>query len=310
MANGNPSNPDGFSLQRREMNGGTTPLKSWGFRNETDPLTDVLLGSPAHLRHLATSSLSRKHLREAPCNIQVAQAQHAEMVSAYKHFDVNIHMHTPQSELAMQVYARDSSVMTPLGAIITAMSQWWRRGENYAAIRTYETLDIPIYDMVTAGTFEGGDFNVIEEGCVLIGCGGARTQEEAARQVQSWFDKEGWETRLAFIDEYYVHIDLMVVPIAEKLTAVCLDCTEHAIVDWLKSKGHEIIDVPFQDTMALGCNFMSLGKDRIIAPTSSQTLIEKLRALGFEVAAIDTAEISKTGGGIHCMAQALRREAA
>ena len=190
------------------------------------------------------------------------------------------------------------------------MSQWWRRGENYAAIRTYETLDIPIYDMVTAGTFEGGDFNVIEDGCVLIGCGGARTQEEGARQVQAWFDKEGWETRLAFIDEYYVHIDLMVVPIAEKLTAVCLDCTEPAIVDWLKSKGHEIIDVPFQDTMALGCNFMSLGKDRIIAPTSSQTLIEKLRALGFEVAAIDTAEISKTGGGIHCMAQALRREAA
>ena len=289
MANSNPTNSDGFSLQRRELNGATKPLKSWGFRNETDPLTDVLLGSPAHLRHLATSSLSRKHLREAPCNIQVAQAQHAEMVSAYKHFDVNIHMHTPQSELAMQVYARDSSVMTPLGAIITAMSQWWRRGENYAAIRTFENLDIPIYDMVTAGTFEGGDFNVIEEGCVLIGCGGARTQEEAARQVQSWFDKEGWETRLAFIDEYYVHIDLMVVPIAEKLTAVCLDCTEHAIVDWLKSKGHEIIDVPFQDTMVLGCNFMSLGKDRIIAPTSSQTLIEKLRALGFEVAAIDTA---------------------
>ncbi|TIU53187.1 MAG: amidinotransferase, partial [Mesorhizobium sp.] len=79
-----------------------------------------------------------------------------------------------------------------------------------------------IYDMVTAGTFEGGDFNVIEDGVVLIGCGGARTQEEGARQVQAWFDKEGWETRIAFIDEYYVHIDLMVVPIAEKLTAVCL----------------------------------------------------------------------------------------
>src|SRR5258707_1170899 len=40
------------------------------------------------------------------------------------------------------------------------------------------------------GTFEGGDFNVIEEGCVLIGCGGARTQIEAARQVEGWFKKE------------------------------------------------------------------------------------------------------------------------
>ena len=54
----------------------------------------------------------------------------------------------------MQVYSRDSSVMTPYGAFITAMSQWWRRGENYAAIRAYEKLGIPIYDMVTAGTFD------------------------------------------------------------------------------------------------------------------------------------------------------------
>ena len=100
----------------------------------------------------------------------------------------------------------------------------------------------------------------------------------------------------------------MVVPIAEKLTAVCLDCTDPSIVSWLKGKGHEIIDVPFQQTMALGCNMMSLGSDRVIAPSSSTVLIDNLRARGFEVSDVETAEISKTGGGIHCMAQALRRE--
>ena len=302
--------PEPFTLQRRNPASGTKPLTGWGFRNETDMLTDVLLGPAAYLRHLATSSLSRKHLRDAPCNIQLAQAQHKELVAAYRHFGVAVHCHEPQSDLPMQVYSRDSSVMTPYGAIITAMANWWRRGENYAAIRTYERLGIPIYDMVTAGTFEGGDFNVIEEGCVLIGCGGARTQEEGARQVEGWFEKEGWETRLAFFDEYYVHIDLMIVPVAPKLTAVCLACTEPGIVDWLRGKGHEIIDVPFQDTMALGCNFMSLGRERAIAPSSSKALIGQLRARGFEVAEVDTDEISKTGGGVHCMAQALRRVAA
>ena len=299
---------DGFSLQRRSAAGGTQPLRYWGFRNETDVLTDVLLGSPEHLRHMATSSLSRKFLREQPSNIRVAQAQHSELLAAYEHFGVRVHWHTPQPELPMQVYSRDSSVMTPFGAIITAMANWWRRGENFAAIRTYERLGIPIYDMVTAGTFEGGDFNVIEEGVVLIGCGGARTQEEGARQVEEWFRKEGWETRLAFIDEYYVHIDLMVVPVAPKLTAVCLTCTEPGIVRWLKAKGHEIIDVPFEDTINLGCNFMSLGGARVIVPKSSQNLAKQLRAHGFEVAEVDMSEISKTGGGIHCMAQALRRE--
>ena len=299
---------DHFTLKARKDGGGTQPMNYWGMHNETGLLTDVLLGSPRHLYHRATSSLSRKYLREAPCNIQVAQAQHAELVSAYRHFGVNIHMLEAEPELTMQIYSRDSSVMTPYGAIITAMANWWRRGENYAAIRAYEKLNIPIYDMVTAGTFEGGDFNVIEENCVLIGCGGARTQEEGAQQVAKWFEDEGWEVRLAFIDEYYVHIDLMVVPIAEKLTAVCLECTEPGIVDWLKAKGHEIIAVPFQDTMTLGCNVMSLGKDRVIAPKHSQVLIGELKARGFEVAAIDMSEVSKTGGGIHCMAQALRRE--
>ena len=258
---------------------------------------------------MATSSLSRKTLREQPADIRIARAQHQELQSAYAHFDVRMHWHIAEPELPMQVYSRDSSVMTPYGAIITAMANWWRRGENFAAIRTYERLGIPIYDMVTAGTFEGGDFNVIEEGCVLIGCGGGRTQEEGARQVEGWFKKEGWETRLAFFDEYYVHIDLMVVPIAQKLTAVCLACTEPAIVAWLKAKGHEIIDVPFEDTINLGCNFMSLGRDRAIVPKSSRSLIAQLRAHGFEVAEVDMSEISKTGGGIHCMAQALRRDA-
>ncbi len=299
-----------FSLQRRNFNGSTPRLKYWGFANETDPLSDVLLASPDHLHHLATSSLSRKFLREDPADIQIAKSQHRELTAAYRHFGVRVHTVPVEPELPMQVYTRDSSVMTPFGAIITAMSNWWRRGENYAAIRNYERLGIPIYDMVTAGSFEGGDFNVIEENCVLIGCGGARTQEEGARQVEGWFKREGWEVRVAFFDEYYVHIDLMVVPIADKLTAVCLDCTEPALVTWLRSKGHEIIDVPFHDTMNLGCNFMSLGRDRVIAPKSSRTLIEKLRASGFEVAEVDMSEISKTGGGIHCMAQALRREAA
>lgn len=58
--------------------------------------------------------------------------------------------------------------------------------------------------------------------------------------------------------------------------------------------------------MALGCNFMSLADGKIIARQSSRTLISKLRAKCFEVAAVETDEISKTGGGIHRMAQALR----
>jgi len=308
MDSGVSGTSSGFTLQRRNPLGGTATLNDWGATSEYGVLRDVLLCPPSNLKHLATSSLSRKFLRDDPCDIAVAKQQHKELTAAYEHFGVTVHAASLDEALPMQVYTRDSSFMTPYGAVITNMANWWRRGENFAAIKTYERLGIPIYDMITAGTFEGGDFDIIEPGCVLIGCGGERTQEEAARQVQGWFDKEGWETRLAFFDPFYVHIDLMVVMVAEKLAAVCLESTEPGIVDWLKGKGIDIMPVPFRDTMALGCNVMSMGGDRVIAPKHSRSLIQQLKARGFEVAEVEIREIMKTGGGIHCMAQALRRD--
>lgn len=299
---------DQFTLQRRRAGGSTSRMNYWGAEDEYGILTDVLLGPAGNLKHLSTSSLSRKYLREAPCDLAVAQRQHEELVAAYEHFGVKVHWQEEDPALPMQVYTRDSSFMTPYGAVITNMCNWWRRGENFAAIRTYEKLGIPIYDCVTAGLFEGGDFNVIEPGSVLIGCGGERTQDEAVQQLKGWFEAEGWEVKPTYFDPFYVHIDLMVVMLAEKLAAVCLECTAPDVVEWLKGKGIEIIPVPFQDTVTLGCNVMSLGGDRIIAPAHSRSLIGQLKARGFEVAEIDMSEISKTGGGIHCMAQALRRE--
>ena len=99
--------------------------------------------------------------------------------------------------LPYQVYARDSSFMTPWGAVVTQMAQWWRRGEYGPVIDFYQSKDIPIWKKVTASSFEGGDFDIIEPGCVLIGYCGERTREEAAAQVKGWLEKEGWEVRLA-----------------------------------------------------------------------------------------------------------------
>ncbi len=302
---------DQFSLRARCDGGGTAALEQWGADCEYGVLRDVLLGPADHYRWLETSSVSKKSIRRGyDFDPEIARRQHAEMVSAYRSADVQVHLHEPDPALPYQVFARDSSVMTPYGAIITSMANWWRRGENYRAIETYARLGIPIYDYVTAGTFEGGDFNVIEPGCVLIGWEGdeGRSQESAALQLQSWFEAEGWEVKLADIDPFYVHIDLMVVMLAPKLAAVCLESTDPEVVQWLESKRIEIISVPFQDTLDLGCNVVALGNDRILLPEKSRVLKDKARAHGLEVFDPDVSMITPGGGGVHCMCQALRRD--
>ena len=112
---------------------------------------------------------------------------------------------------------------------------------------------------------------MIEPGTALIGYTGGRGEEVAARQVGGWMEREGFEVKYAPIDEFYVHIDLMVCMLRPKLAAVCLDTTDPEIVAWLKSKRIEIVPVGFRDTMALGCNVVALGNDRVLSVASPRT---------------------------------------
>ena len=62
--------------------------------------------------------------------------------------------------------------------------------------------------------------------------------------------------------------------------------------------------------MNLGANVMSLGGDRVLSAAGAGVLNERLRALGLTVYDPDLWPFTMGGGGPHCLAQPLRREAA
>ena len=300
-------------LGTRNPDGNTRVATDWGVNSEYGLLRDVLVG-PAETFHWMEdnaefSSIVRDTLRRgASFDKQLAVRQHREMVDAYEGAGVQVHKMDPDEHTPYQVYARDSSFMTPYGAVVCQLANPRRRGEYANVLRFYLTNDIPIYDLVSAGNFEGGDFNIIRPDCVLIGYTGKRCEEVSARQVGNWFEAEDWEVRYAPIDEFYVHIDLMVCMLAEMAAAVCVDTTEPAIVDWLKGKGIEIVPVSFRDTMALGCNVVALGADRVLSTAHSKDLNQRLRAMGFVVFDPDVTMFTQAGGGVHCLCQPLRRD--
>ncbi len=303
-------------LQAREPGGGSPRPDRWGIDSEYGALRDVLLGSPESFRWLGEenaqySALVRETLRRGfRFDRDLALRQHAEMVDAYRQAGVAVHLLSARDELPYAVYARDSNFMTPFGAVVTQLANPRRRGEYANVLRFYLEAGIPIYDLVSAGNFEGGDFNMIEPGCALIGYTGLRGEEVAARQVGGWMEAEGIEVRYAPIDEYYVHIDLMVCMLAEKLCAVCLDTTDPEIVDWLRGKRIEIVPVSFRETMALGCNVVALGNEKVLSTEAAPELNGKLRALGMTVYDPDMSQFQLAGGGVHCMCQPLRRDPA
>jgi N-dimethylarginine dimethylaminohydrolase len=301
-------------LRARVEGGGTPVMKHWGARSEAGTLTDVLLGPPEGFRWMgeenaAWSSLVRDTIRRGyKFDKQLAMRQHREMVEAYHGAGVATHFLPLDEHNPYQVYARDSSFMTPYGAVICQMANPRRRGEYAACIRFYLEKGIPIYDMVSSGNFEGGDFNPVAEKAALIGYTDHRSEHVAAKQIAGWFEDEGWEIKWAPIDQFYVHIDLMVCMLNERCAAVCLDTTEDDIVDWLKRKKIEIIPASFKETMALGCNVVALGRDRILSTAGARDLNKKLKAAGFTVYDPEMTMFTWAGGGVHCMAQPLRRQ--
>jgi len=281
----------------------------WGADSEYGRLHDVLLGPPLNFRWLATSAISKATLAgEHSFSSSAALAQHAEMVSAYESAGVRCHFLDPDPVLPYQVFARDSSVATPEGAIVTQLHQQWRRGEYAPVIRFYQEAGIPIFEMITAGALEGGDVIIVEPGRMLIGNGEERTEAPAARQLAGWMEELGWEVRIEMIPSQFVHIDVLVSILAPKLAAVCVDVAGAGLVRWLLDAGFEILDVPVEEAFALGVNAISLGDGRALSSEYSKSLNEQLRARGIEVYDPDLSMFTLGGGGAHCLGQALRRE--
>lgn len=301
------------AIGRREAGGGTAALDRWGVDSEYGPMRDVLLSDPSAFRWLgqenaAYSALVRDTLRRGHrFDRGLALRQYAEMVDAFRQAGVTVHLLEARDELAYGVYTRDSSIMTPWGAVVCQLANPRRRGEYAPCLDFYAGNGIPIYDLVTAGNFEGGDFSLVAPGSVLIGFTGMRSEEVGARQVGGWLEREGYDVCYAPIDEFYVHLDLMVCMLAPGLAAVCVETTDPAVVSWLESKRIEIVPVGFRETVGLGCNVVALGAERVLSSAFAAELNANLRTLGLEVYDPDMSQFQLAGGGVHCLCQPLAR---
>src|SRR5580692_11896647 len=298
-----------MQLRTRIEGGGTQALDRWGVDSEYGTLRDVLVGPIDHFTWQPGNAVCQRAERVGlRFDFAVARRQYGEMVDVYRQAGVEVHSLAADPALPYQIFARDSSVMTPWGAVIMQLQKAYRRGEYAACLEFYLAAGIPIYDLITAGNVEGGDFMVLKPGVAVCGYSGERSVEPAVRQLQSWFQAEGWEFHTYAFDSHFLHLDVQMGMLAENLAVVCVEAVEPELVTWLQARGIRVIPVPYSDAMQLGCNVVALGAERVLVPASSKNLIAACRAEGLTVYAPDVAMIANGGGAVHCMCQALKRD--
>jgi N-dimethylarginine dimethylaminohydrolase len=300
-----------MQLRTRVEGGGTPRLERWGVDSEYGILREVLIGPIDHFSWQGGNAVAQRAERVGlHFDFNAARRQYQEMVDAYRSAGVRVHFLAAEPHLPYQVFARDSSVMTPWGAVIMQLQKPYRRGEYAACLRFYLDSGIPLYDLITAGNVEGGDFMVLQPGVAACGYSGERSIEPAVRQLQGWFEAEGWELHTYAFDPHFLHLDVQMGMIAEGLAVVCVEAVEPELLEWLQSKRIRVISIPYGDAMQLGSNVVALGGERVLVPASSKNLIAACRAEGLTVYSPDVSMIGHGGGAVHCMCQALKRDPA
>ncbi len=298
-----------MELRSRIEGGGTPRPDDWGIDSEYGRLRDLLVGPIDNYHWTPGNAVAQRSERVGlTFDKAVVEAQYAEMIAAYEQAGVNVHVLPAEDGLPYQVYARDSSVMTPWGAIIMQLEKAYRRGEYAAVLRFYLQHNIPIFDMVSAGNVEGGDFMVLKPGVAICGYSGERSIEPAVNQIKGWFEAEGWEFMTYAFDPHFLHLDVQMGMIADNLAVVCVEAVEPELVDWLGAKGIRILEISYGDAMNMGTNIVALGDERVLIPAAGKNLIEMCRAEGLGVFDPDVSMIAAGGGSVHCMCQALNRD--
>jgi len=280
----------------------------WAVDSETGVLTDVLLCPPDHYHWIETNAIAIQTLSSVKSiDAQRVQSQYRELEDALDQAGVRRHYIEPEPQLPYQVYTRDSSQTTPWGPALTQLALPARRGEVASILRFHGPKD-GFWRYCSAGAIEGGDIHIIQPGLLLVGWSGVRTTRNGAAQFARWFEEQGWETKLRSFPEHFLHLDVLFCMAAERLAVACVEALGDNFVDWLKARRIRVIEATYREVMAMSCNLLALGRDRVISPRHSVRINAALRAEGVAVYDPDLDLFAAGGGSVHCMTMPLARE--
>lgn len=292
-------------LALREVNESSS---AWGVDSEYGTLARVLLCAPDALSMVPCNSVTKEALRKGlEISPIAARTQHVALVRALAEAGVETVIADASPSLPDQVFARDTTVMTPWGLVGLRPGAFHRRGEVSHVMAQAEAAGVPILGQIGAGLIEGGDVCVLRPGTVVIGVSGNRTNEEGAEALATIFRRRGWKALLYHFDPHFLHLDTIFATVDERLALGCRDVLDDDFLRTLERLGIEILPVSYKEARKLGCNVVALGDRRVMTSVDNARVNAELAGRGYRVLPVDVSQFTRCGGGIHCLTMPLAR---
>jgi N-dimethylarginine dimethylaminohydrolase len=280
--------------------------KIWN-QGATAPLRKAILCPPTYHEFQPINVITERWLREGGrADHEAIRREHADLVQAYTENGVEVVLMEPQPDLPYMVYARDFGAAVAEGVVMGAFYQPVRRGESAWYEAKLKELGAPVVARATAGSFEGGDFWLLDAYTIAHGII-ERTDWDGFRNVARQMESLGYTMVGVPCERENLHLDMCFNIVGEKTAVVCKDALPGFFCRMLEKRGFTLIDVPQEGVFRHFCNLQNIGRGRVVSFRANRDVNERMRALGLDVVEIELAEILKGGGGPHCMTFPLER---
>lgn len=209
------------------------------------------------------------------------------------------------------VYVYDPAVLSDRGAVLLRPGKEGRQAEPEALGRELEQAGIPVLGrLAPPACAEGGDTLWLDERTLVVGLGYRTNEAGAAALAEALPDIDV----LAFDLPHFrgpgevLHLMSLVSPVDRDLALVFPPLMPTRLVQLLRERGIEFVEVPEEELHTLGCNVLALGPRRVLALDGNPETRRRMEAAGLEVRVYEGRELSLKGdGGPTCLTWPLQR---
>ena len=284
----------------------TSSAQAFGVRSMVAPLHRVAVRPPSPRGDYAAAHWSQ------PVDLELLQQQHSRFVSLLQRLGCQVEVLDRVDDMPDACFVYDPAFVVPTGVIEFRGAKAARAGEPPLLTAQLEDLGIPVVGRLTApATADGGDMFWLDEDTLAIGRG-YRTNQAAHDQIRAILEPLGITVETFDLPhdlgpEYCLHLMSVVSPVRENLAVVYERLAPVALLQALAARGIEMVPVPEEDYLSLGCNILAVAPSVVVMAEGNDATAKALRHHGVEVHLYAASEINKGEGGPTCLTRPILR---
>ena len=211
------------------------------------------------------------------------------------------------------IYAYDPSLLTDAGAILLRPGKPGRRDEPEAFADDLAAAGVPVAGRLKdPATAEGGDMFWLDATTLLVGRG-YRTNDAGIQQLRDQLETMGVSVIVFDLPHLRgpaecLHLMSFVSPVDRDLAVVYLPVMPVRLVELLRDRGIELVEVPEEEFASMGPNVLALAPRVVLALDGNPGTRRRMEAAGIDVRVYSGDQISRKGdGGPTCLTRPLDR---